>query len=288
MNLLKSLVALVVLVVVTINFTVFTVDERELAIKFRFGEILTTDLAPGLHFKFPWDTVQKHPRRILTILNPQERFLTSDAKNLDVDFFVKFRINDVGQFYRATGGREQAAAQRLLEIVKDGIRAEFARRSVIEVVTAERRDLMRRMMERAMVSGQDLGVEVVDVRVKRIEFPDDVSDSIYSRMRQERARVASELRAEGAELAEQIRADADRQRTVILAEAFRDAEVVRGDGDAQAAQIYAAAFGKDPDFFAFYRSMQAYRAAIGKENDLLVLDSDSDFFRYLNRSSSGR
>lgn len=288
MNLLRPLVAAAALLIVAINFTLFTVDERDLAIKFRFGEILTTDLEPGLHFKLPIDTVQKHPRRILTIINPQERFLTSDAKNLDVDFFVKFRITDVGQFYRATGGREQAAAQRLLEIVKDGIRAEFARRTVIEVVSAERRDLMRRMMERAMTSGQELGVEVVDVRVKRIEFPDDVSDSIYSRMRQERARVASELRAEGAELAEQIRADADRQRTVILAQAFRDAERVRGEGDAQASQIYAQAYNKDPEFYSFYRSIQAYRASIGKESDLLVLDSESDFFRYLNRASPSR
>ena len=288
MNVLKIVVAVAVLLIVAINFTLFRVDERDLAIKFRFGEIRTTDLAPGLHFKLPIDTVQKYPKRILTILNPQERFLTSDAKNLDVDFFVKFRITDVGQFYRATGGREQEAAQRLLEIVKDGIRAEFARRSVIEVVSAERRDLMQRMMERAMVSGRELGVEVVDVRVKRIEFPEDVSDSIYSRMRQERARVASELRAEGAELAEQIRADADRQRTVILAEAFRDAERVRGGGDAQASQIYAQAYNKDPEFYSFYRSIEAYRAAIGKDNDLLVLDAESDFFRYLNRATPSR
>jgi len=288
MKLLKPLVALIALAVVVANFTLYTVDERELAIKFRFGEIIDIEMEPGLHFKLPIDNVRKFPKRILTILNPQELFLTSDKKNLFVDFFVKWRITDVGQFYRATGGSDQLAAQRLLEIVKDGIRAEFARRTVIEVVSAERRDLMQSMMERALAGSRELGVEVVDVRVKRIEFSEDVSDSVFSRMRQERARTASQLRAEGAEIAEEIRADADRQRTIILAEAFRDAERVRGLGDARAANIYAEAYNKDPEFYAFYRSIHAYRNALGKDNDLLVLDADSEFFRYLNRSQPGR
>ncbi|MCC5794445.1 MAG: protease modulator HflC [Chromatiales bacterium] len=288
MNVLKPVAWLVVAVVTLGWFTLYTVDERELAIEFRFGEIIRMDMEPGLHFKWPWHNVQKHPRRILTILNPQEQFLTSDKKNLLVDFFVKWQITDVGQFYRATGGDERAAAQRLIEIVKDGIRAEFARRDVVEVVSAERRELMRQMMERAGISAEELGARVVDVRIKRIEFPDDVLESVFSRMRQERARVAAELRAEGAEIGEEIRADADRQVTIILAEAFREAERVRGAGDARAAQIYASAFNQDPEFYSFFRSIQAYRNSLGRDSDLLVIGTESEFFRYLNQANPGR
>lgn len=268
---------------------VFTVDEREHAIKFRFGEIMDADYRPGIHFKLPViNTVRKFSRQILTITNPQELFLTFEKKNLLVDFFVKWRIVDVDQYYRSTGGDETLAAQRLLEIVKDGIRNEFARRTVPQVVSAERRELMGGMLERARASAKELGVEVVDVRVKRTEFPDQVSESVYARMRQERARVASELRAEGAEMAEQIRAEADRERTVILAEAYRDAEKIRGSGDAESAEIYARIFQKDPDFYAFYRSLDAYQSSLGTESDLLVLDAASEFFRYLDRPEGRR
>ncbi len=271
------------------SMSLFTVDERELAIKFRLGKIIQTEFEPGLHFKMPFvNNVLKFPRQILTQTNPQELFLTLEKKNLFVDFFVKWRITDVGNFYRATRGDEALAAQRLIEIVKDGVRSEFAKRTVPQVVTAERRELLDNMLASARINARELGIEVVDVRVKRTEFPEEVSDSVFDRMRQERARTASELRAQGAEAAEQIRADADRQRTVILAEAYRDAEKVRGSGDAEAASIYAEAHRKDPEFFSFWRSIQAYRRSVGKESDLLVLDKGSEFFRYMDRPDTAR
>lgn len=273
------------LVVVIGSMSIFYVDERELAIKFRFGEIRKADFEPGIHVQIPIiNNVQFFSRQILTITNPQELFLTFEKKNLFVDFFIKWRIKDVSTYYRATRGEELLAAQRLLEIVKDGIRAEFAKRTVPEVVTAERRELMADMLRKAQQSALALGIEVIDVRVKRIEFSDEVSESVFNRMRQERARTASELRAEGAEMAEQIRANADRQRTVILAEAYRDAEIVRGQGDAIAAETYANAFQKNPEFYRFYRSMEAYQRSIGSGNDILILDTDSEFFQYMNRA----
>lgn len=275
----------IVLVAIGLLMTVFTVDERELAIKFRFGEIVKSDYEPGLHFKIPVvNNMAFYPKRILTITNPQELFLTFEKKNLFVDFFVKWRISDVAEYYRASNGEELLAAQRLIEIVKDGIRAEFAKRTVPQVVAAERRELMDEMLEKARRNSLKLGIEIIDVLVKRIEFSEEVSESVFNRMRQERARTASELRAEGAEAAEKIRATADRERTVLLAEAYRDAEIIRGEGDAIAAETYANAYQKNEEFYAFYRSMKAYRTSLGNESDLLVLDPKSEFFRYLNRS----
>jgi len=271
------------------SMSVFTVDERDLAVKFTFGEIVSTHFSPGLHFMIPFiNNIEKYPRQILTLNNPQEQFLTQEKKNLLVDFFVKWRITDVGQYYRASGGNELLAAQRLLEILKDGIRGEFAKRTVPQVVAAERRELLDAMLADARQDAVSLGIEIVDVRVKRIEFSDEVSESVFNRMRQERARTAAELRAQGAQNAEKIRADADRQRTVILADAYRDAEKVRGEGDAAAAQIYADAYRKNPEFFAFYRSIAAYRRSIGQPNDIIVLDAKSDFFRYLNQADGKR
>lgn len=279
----RPVLVLVLLALFAGSAALFTVDEREHALKLRFGEIVDADIAPGLHFKMPVvNTVSFFPRRLLTIINPQEQFLTFEKKNLVVDFFVKWRIVDVSKYYRATGGEEIIAAQRLLEIVKDGIRGEFAKRTVPEVVSAERRNLMDNMLNNARSEAERFGIDVVDVRVKRIEFPEEVSDSVFNRMRQERKRFASKLRAEGVETAEEIRADADRQATVILAEAYRDAEMVRGEGDAVAANIYAQAFQQDSEFFSFYRSIEAYKNSVGSGNDMLVLDADSDFLRYLN------
>jgi membrane protease subunit HflC len=284
-----ALLVVVAAAVIIGLMSVFTVDERDLAVKFRFGEIVSTEFAPGLHLMIPFvNNIRKFPRQILTINNPTEQFLTNEKKNVLVDFFVKWRITNVGQYYRATGGNETLAAQRLLEIMKDGIRGEFAKRTVPQVVAAERRELLDVMLSRARDDADELGIEIVDVRVKRIEFSDEVSESVFNRMRQERARIAAELRAQGAETAEQIRADADRQRTVILATAYREAEKVRGAGDAAAAQIYADAYRKNPAFFSFYRSMAAYRQALGKPNDLLVIDGSSDFFRYLDRPDAPR
>lgn len=269
--------------------SVFAVDERDLAVKFALGKIVDSSFEPGLHFKVPfYHNVERYPRQVLTLNNPQEQFLTAEKKNVLVDFFVKWRITDVGEYYRATGGNETLAAQRLLEIMKDGIRGEFAKRTVPQVVAAERRELLDAMLAAARGEASSLGIEVVDVRVKRIEFSDEVSESVFNRMRQERARIASELRAQGAENAEQIRADADRQRTVIIASAYRDAETLKGEGDAAAAQIYAGAYRKNPEFFAFYRSLAAYRRSMGQPNDLVVLDAKSEFFRYLKDPGNPR
>ena len=264
------------------RMSVFTVDEREYAVKFRFGEIVKADYMPGLHFKIPFvNTVTKYPDRILNYQESEERFLTGEKKNLIVDYFIVWRIIDPAQFYRSVNGDELFAEQRLSAIIKEGIKAEFGRRTVQEVVSAERSELMEQMLVQAGQRAPELGIEVKDVRVKRIELSDEVSDSVFSRMQQERVRVATQLRAEGSEESERIRADADRQRTVILSDAYRDAERIRGEGDARAAEIYATAYARNPEFYAFYRSMQAYRAAIGRDQDILVLGPDSEFFRFL-------
>ena len=283
----KNILTIIVvgLAVVLLN-SIFTVDERELALKFRFGEVIQTGYEPGLHFKVPFvNNVEKYPKRILTINNPQELFLTLEKKNLYVDFFIKWKINDVQQYYRATGGDELVAAQRLLETVKDGVRSEFAKRTVIEVVSEERRDIMGDMLERAAQNAITLGIELIDVRVKKIELSDEVSESVYNRMRQERARFASELRAEGAENAEIIRASADRDVTVIVANAYKDSEIIKGEGDARQTEIYASAYQKDSEFYSFTRSIEAYKKSIGTGNDILVLDAKGDFFKYLNQST---
>jgi membrane protease subunit HflC len=278
------IIILVVLAALAINGSVFTVGERDLAIKFRFKEIVRADYEPGLNFKVPYvNNVEFFPKRLQTINNPQELFLTKEKKNLYVDFFIKWRITDVGEYYKATNGQSAVGAQRILEIVKDGIRGEFAKRTVPEVVRSERREIMGDMLENARANALPLGIEVVDVRVKRIEFSETVSESVFKRMREERSRVASELRAEGAENAERIRAEADRSRTVIKAEAYRDSEILRGEGDALASDIYAKAYSADPEFYAFSRSIEAYKRSLGTEGDLLVLDADGDFLRYLNR-----
>ncbi|MEE8527204.1 MAG: protease modulator HflC [Gammaproteobacteria bacterium] len=271
------------LLALVIGVSVFTVDEREYAIKFRFGEIIKSDYEPGIHFKIPFvNNVLKLDRRILTRTNPTEEFLTVKKKNLYVDFFIKWRIEDPAKYYIATSGNEEAAARRLLEVIKDGIRAEFAKRTVQEVVSAERTEIMADMLENARNTASDFGIRLVDVRVKRIDFPDKVSDSVFARMRQERHRVAAQLRAEGHENSERIRADADRQRTVILANAYRDAEITRGRGDAKSAEVYAKAYSKNAEFYSFFRRMQAYRRSLGKENDILLIKPEGDFFKYLS------
>lgn len=284
-NLVLLLVAAAVAIVL---LSLFTVDEREHAIKLQFGEIIRTDYEPGLHMKIPFvNNVLKYDDRILTRNNPNEKFLTLEKKNLEVDFYVKWRITDPGQYYRSVAGDELIATNRLIEIIKDGIRAEFAKRTVQEVVTADRREIMDDMMEKASQTASELGIQVVDVRVKRLDLPDEVSDSVFNRMRQERARIAAQLRAEGAEEAERIRSEADKDRTVILAEAYRQSEEIRGMGDAESAAIYAAAFERDPEFYAFYRSMEAYRRSLGSDGDIFVLSPESEYFRYLNDPQGG-
>jgi membrane protease subunit HflC len=278
-----SLLLIVLAVVVVVGaMCVFTVDEREYALKFQFGEIVESDYEPGLHFKLPVvQKVEKYPNLILTYEDSEEKFLTGEKKNLIVDYFVTWRIVDPVEYYVSVRGDERLALQRLSAVVKEGIKAAISSRTVQAVVSAERSELMDQMLVEVRNRSPELGIEVVDVRVKRIDLEDEVSDSVYNRMREERRRTAEELRAEGNEEAERIKSDADRQRTVILADARRDAEIIRGQGDATAADRYAQAYSQDPDFYSFYRSMMAYRESIGGASDVLVLEPDSDFFRYL-------
>ncbi len=272
----------VALLVLLVWSTLFTVKEQEQAIKLRFGQIVGEGYEPGLHVKVPFiDTIVKFEDRILTLDNQPEEFLTSELKYLQVDFFVKWRIADVGLFYRSTQGSMLTAANRLQIIIKNWMKEELSRRTIRNIVAAERSDLFGDLLVSAGAQSKELGISLIDVRVKRVDLPDDVRDSAYRRMSEERKRTANQLRAEGFEAAEAIRADAERERTVILAEAYRDAERLRGQGDARSAEIYAGAFEKNPEFYAFYRSMQAYKASIGRRQDVLILSPDSSFFRYL-------
>jgi membrane protease subunit HflC len=281
---LNILIGLGVVIAILLRMAVFTVDEREYALKFRFGEIVKADYTPGLHFKIPFvNNVVRYPNRILTYERPEEKFLTGEKKNLIVDYFVTWKIVDPAQYYRSVSGDRDRAVERLSAILKEGIKAAFSTRTVQQVVSAERSELLGEMIKEARARSPELGIQVVDVRVKRIDLSDEVSESVYNRMKQERQRVASQLRAEGDEEYLRIRADAERQRTVILSEAYRDAERIRGAGDAQRSEIYAQAYSKDPDFYAFYRSMQAYRQSLGGEHDVLVLRPDSDFFQFLQK-----
>ena len=277
------LLILGVVAAILLRMSVFTVDTREYAMKFRIGRIVRSDYAPGLHFKIPFfENVARYPNRVLILdENTRERFLTGEKKNLIVDYYVNWRVIDPDQHYRAVRADEVIAEQRLSAIVKEGIRAAIGRRTLQEVLSAERTELMQEMLLEVQERPPELGIEVVDVRVKRIDLAEDVSESVFQRMRQERTAVATQLRAEGEEEYVRVRADADRQRTVILAEAYRDAERLRGAGDARATEIYATAFATDRDFYAFYRSMQAYRQAIGSDQDVLVLQPDSEFFKFL-------
>lgn len=268
---------------------VFKVDETQYAVLFRFGQIVKTDFEPGLHFMLPvMNTVKKYDDRVLNLENRAESFLTGEKKNLRVDFFVKWRITDVTTYYRATQGDENIAALRLLAIMKDALRAEFARRTVKEVVSADRRAIMQVMTENANQAAQEFGISIVDVRVNKIELPDEVLESVFKRMRTERERTAKQFRAEGAEQAERIRAEVERERAVILANAYRDSQRIRGDGDATASAIYARAYGKDPEFYSFHRSLEAYRRALGGGQDILVLEPDSEFFRYFGNKKGTR
>lgn len=277
------------LIVVIIGLSAFTVDETELAIKLQLGQVVKADYEPGLHWKWPVvQNIRKFPRRILTISDRPERIFTAENEAVQVDFFVKWRIVEPVRFYTSTGGALTVANGRLSEIIKNAIVTEFGKRSVSEAISLERQELMRDMLATAAGTAEDLGVSLVDFRVKQVEFMDEVRNSVYAQMAAERARIAAERRAEGRAGAEEKRASADRQRTVILAEAYRDSQIIRGEGDAKAADIYAQAYNKDPEFYAFYRSIDAYRKSMGKPGDILVLDPDNEFFRYLNQSGGDR
>lgn len=277
------------LVLVALGLSAFTVNERELAIKLQVGEVVQAQYEPGLHFKVPvFQSVRKFPDRILTISDQPERIFTRERTALQVDYFVKWRIVDAVRYYTSTGGSQEFATSRLSQIVRDAIVTEMGKRTVQEAISVGRAELMRDMLATASETAEGIGVDLVDVRLKQVEFPPDVRDSVYRQMREERARVAAELRATGREIAEERMARADRERTVILANATRDAQQIRGEGDATAAAIYAEAYTQDPEFYSFYRSINAYQEAVGEPGDILVIEPDNEFFRYLNQAGGGQ
>ncbi|HET7198083.1 MAG TPA: protease modulator HflC [Burkholderiales bacterium] len=289
MRALGPLVAILIVVALLVSGTVFTVDQRQNAIVFQLGEVKEVVTEPGLHVKWPLlQNVRHFDMRILTYDDPEPlRFLTQGNRPVLVDSFVKWRIADVRQYYVSVQGDEFRAQTRIRQTVSGTLRDEFGIRTVHEVVSGERENIMARVREKVDQDLKRIGVAVIDVRLKRVDLPQEVSESVYRRMESERKRIANELRSTGAAEGEKIRADADRQREVILAEAYRDAQNVRGQGDARAAAIYAAAFSQNPEFFAFYRSMEAYRSTFRGRNDLLLLDANSQFLRYF-RESLGR
>ena len=282
-NLLPAALAALALLIYA---STFVVNEWESAIKLRLGEIVGSDYSPGLHFKVPvLNDVKKFDRRIQTLDTAPQRFLTIEKKDVIVDSYAKWRIANPAQYYRATGGNVGRTSRLLSERINTSLRDEFGKRTIQEVVSEDRQELMTELSKAIDLNAAELGVEVVDVRVKKIDLPPEVSESVYSRMRAERERVASDLRAKGNEAAERIQADADRQRTVTLAEAYKESEQLRGAGDARASEIYAKAYSQDPDFFAFYRSLNAYRGAFGAGGDMMVLQPDSEFFRFFREPS---
>lgn len=285
----SSMIVLILVIVAIFagSKSVYIIKETERGVLLKFGEVVNADLEPGLHFRIPFvNQVRIFDGRILTLDAQAQSYLTLEKKSLIVDSFVKWRVDNVEKYYTATSGDEFRAAQLLSDRVDTGLRNQFGERTVTEVVSGEREQLMTELTESLSgIAEQEFGIEIVDVRVKRIELPQDVSDSVYDRMRTEREREARELRSRGQELAEGIRADADRQKTVILAEAYREAELARGEGDATAAAIYAKAYRKDPEFYSFHRSLQAYRESFSQGSDMLLLKPDSDFFKYLNQPS---
>ena len=272
-----------------LGLTAFTVNERELAIKLQVGEVVASSYEPGIHFKIPIiQTVRKFPSRIMKIDDEPQRVFTLERTAMQVDYFVQWRIVDEVPFYTATGGSQFIAMERLREIIKNSIVTEFGKRSVQEAISVERVELMHDMLTTAGGTAQGLGIELVDFRVKQVEFVEDVRNSVYNQMREERARVAAEIRAEGRESAELIKSTAEKDRTVILANANRQGQIIRGEGDAKAAETYADAYNQDPEFYAFYRSIDAYRNSVGRAGDILVLDPDNEFFRYLNQSDGSQ
>jgi membrane protease subunit HflC len=289
---LGSLLIALVVVLVVLSGSIYTVDQRQNAIVFELGKVVSVKKTPGLYFKLPLvQNVRYFDTRILTLdAADPERFITSEKKNVLVDSFIKWRVIDAKQFFVSVGGDETRAAIRLNQTVNDGLRAEFGRRTINDVVSGKRDDIMRTIQAKADQDARKIGVEVVDVRIKRVDLPETVSENVYRRMEAERKQVANELRSTGAAEAEKIKADADKQKDVIVAEAYRDAQRVKGEGDARASAVYASAYGKSPEFYAFYRSMQAYRESFKSKSDVMVLDPSADFFKYMKnpRAAGGQ
>ncbi|MDH3689799.1 MAG: protease modulator HflC [Gammaproteobacteria bacterium] len=287
MNAKTTLIGAVLVIAALVVLTcVYYVDQREKAIVFQFGEIIRSDDQPGLHFKLPWRSVQFFDARIQTLDAEPELYLTSEKKNLVVDSFVKWRIGDVARFYVTMGGLQSNARARLAQRVNDSLRDEFGKRLVKDVISGDRVEIMVGVQKAVDEEARGIGIQVVDVRLKRVDLDPAVSERVYSRMEAERTRVAKSLRARGAEAAERIRADADRQRVITVAEAYREAEQLRGEGDAQATTIYADAFGRDREFYGLYRSLNAYKQTFSDADDLLVLDPSGQFFKYFNQSAT--
>ena len=290
MNSGKGMLAVVVVAILALvgSSSLFVVQEQQLALLLRLGEIVDADFKPGLHFKVPViQDVVKFDKRIQTLDENPERFLTVEKKFVVVNSYAKWRIADVAQFFRSTRGSADATSRLLSARINAALRDEFGKRTVQEVVSGERTEIMATLARNANEQAADLGVEIVDVRIKQIDFSEDISENIYERMRTERHRVAAELRAQGAEAAERIQADADRQRVEIVSTAYRDAELLRGEGDAQAAETYARAFEKNAEFYSFWRSLTAYRDVFSDGGSMMVLDPDSEFFRYF-KADGGR
>ncbi|MCB1561445.1 MAG: protease modulator HflC [Xanthomonadales bacterium] len=281
-----SLIIIAVVVIVLLN-GLFVVRQNEVGVLFQLQKVVRSDIEPGLHFKIPFvQRAQVFDRRILTLDSQPEPYLTNEKKDVNVDFFAKWRITDAVAFYRATqGGSEERALNRLNPIVKEALRNLINQRNLRDVVASERTNLSEALVDVANEATGKLGIEIVDIRIKRLDLPDRVSNSVFERMRAERKEVANELRSQGAEAGERIQATADRERRVLLAEAERDAQTLRGEGDAKATEVYAAAFGRDPEFYAFNRSLEAYREAFRNGDDVMVLDPKSEFFRYFRDTS---
>ncbi|HKK16206.1 MAG TPA: protease modulator HflC [Gammaproteobacteria bacterium] len=281
---LPRITIILALAAIVLYFSAYKVEQWERAIVFQFREIKETDIGPGLHFKIPFvNSVQKFETRLLNLDKEAQRFLTAEKKDVLVDYYIKWRISNVKEFYTATSGDIFTANNLMEQRINRALRDEFGARTVQEVVAGERTEILKIVTSTTSNLQDELGITVVDVRTKRIDLPEEVSSSVYARMRAERERVAKDFRARGSEAAERIRANADREREVILATAYRDAETVRGEGDAQATEIYASAFGKNEEFYSFYRSLNAYQNSFSNSNNILLLEPDSEFFRYFNK-----
>ena len=287
MNNIKFGFVLLLAVAVVIAMSTFIVHERELAIKFKLGEIVESDYEPGIYFQIPIiNNVRKFDSRILTMDTPSERFLTAEKKNVIVNSFAKWKIVDPKTFYTATAGDERQAIARMASIINNELKGQIASKNMREVISGERAEIMQVVTDNAGVKIRDLGIELIDVRVKKVELPDNVSTNVYRRMATERQTVAKEFRSRGEEKAKQIRANADRQREEILAEAYRKSEEIRGKGDATAAKTYADSYNQDKEFYSFYRSMKAYEVSFGNNQDIILLSPDSDFFKFFKDSKS--
>ena len=285
-----SIVALLVAILLVLSQSIYTVDQRLYAIKFQLGQFIDANTEAGIYFKVPLlQNIKFYDRRILTLDAPRpDRITTSEKKPLNVDFIAYWRIVDVRKYYQSVTGEEELAKQRLAQTIRSILGQEINKRTIHEAISAERDKIMKTTRDRANDDAKQIGVEIVDVRLRRVELPEEVLEQVYRRMESERKRVAAELRAQGAAESEKIRADADRQREVILADAYRQAQKTKGDGDAKASAIYATAYGQNPEFYAFYRSLETYKATFKNKSDLMVLDPSSEFFQYLKQSAAAK